>query len=227
MRTKATVYIVVVVLLNLFRLTTGQFIHIFEVQDENRAPKSDLFDPAQYKYVSPAQLQKQQEQNKLLQPKPSPTPASAGSKPRQPPTAAAVPELRSLTSPVSLANDVRVNEIATGPAAVRGRNENAYTLMGGNTPLPTTPLPPATPPPTTTQSVTFMQPISRILANITANEIPEQFEMELRKQIRMQQSENRYSRTQPLRVSAQNQRQYVVRIKGQMDTFLFPREGII
>ncbi|KAJ6215518.1 hypothetical protein RDWZM_010018 [Blomia tropicalis] len=50
-----------VLLLTIVNNINGQFIHIFEVQDENRAPKSDLFDPAQYKYVSPAQLQKQQD----------------------------------------------------------------------------------------------------------------------------------------------------------------------
>ncbi len=62
-------------------LVSSQFIHIFEVQDENRAPKSDLFDPAAYKYVSPAQLQKQQQANKLLQ-----AAAATAASPPPPPT---------------------------------------------------------------------------------------------------------------------------------------------
>lgn len=186
-----------------------QFIHIFEVQDENRAPKSDLFDPAQYKYVSPAQLQKQQEQNKLLQaPTPSVKPPTPNGSRYQ---TQLVPETRgpvnTSMSPVSLAHDVRLNEIASHvTSSPSRRSHNAYSMVpSGPTEAPTTSTP------ATTHSITYMQPISRILANISTNEIPEQFEMELRKQIRMQQSENRYSRTTPLRVSAQNQRQYVVR----------------
>ena len=191
-------------------LVQAQFIHIFEVQDENRAPKSDLFDPSSYKYVSPAQLQKQQEANKLVEtatasPTPRPTPPPTA-RPVQP-ASAPVPEYRATPPPAS-------NSYASDPI-----RSNAYSSHVAEQPRVhhSTPAPVPTQPPAASQPVTYMQPISRILANISANEIPAQSEMELRKQIRgQQQSEKRYSRTTtPLRVSAQNQRQYVVSLRIQ------------
>lgn len=200
----------------------AQFIHIFEVQDENRAPKSDLFDPSQYKYVSPAQLQKQQAANKLQQTqaapvtvKPAPSRQSVP-KPPPPPTVS-VPEMRRMSEPtpssVLYSTDARLNEISNGfssekPTGARSRHQNAYSTAEA-----------ASAPPSSQTPMTYMQPISRILSNISANEISGHIEAELRKQIRMHhqqqqpQSENRYSRgTTPLRVSAQNQRQYVVSV---------------
>jgi hypothetical protein len=47
----------IVGLLSVFTLTSSQFTYIFEVQDENRGPKSELFgDLSQYKFVPPSQL---------------------------------------------------------------------------------------------------------------------------------------------------------------------------
>lgn len=187
-------------------LVQAQFIHIFEV-DENRAPKTDRFDPSSYKYVSPAQLQKQQDANKRLEAAAAPsTPPPTTPRPRH--QSASVPEYRATQPPSTTAsrqsNDGRQSF---------SRADNAYNAhLAEQEGRQMTPLasPPPTQPPTT--PVTYMQPISRILAfNNSANEIPAQSEMELRKQIRgIAQSENRYSRTTPLRVSAQNQRQYVV-----------------
>ncbi|KAH9417980.1 hypothetical protein DERP_008234 [Dermatophagoides pteronyssinus] len=272
----------------------GQFIHIFEVQDENRAPKSDLFDPSQYKYVSPSQLQKQQEQNKLLQLQnqaasrqsstlSSQTQSSSSSSSSSPsstpysdilPTplpqsplirssiepiinnAPQVPELRRTTplkqSSVQYHNhnhnhhhhhqyqpqQHQSNRIRIG--SIPRSNQNAYSMANQNISINNQQQqqqhyhPSIITNSSLLPNITYMNSIRRLLQpNITAtvlpstvtqspittgNHIPEQYDSEIRKQLRMQQqqqqqhSENRYSRTQPLRVSAQNQRQYVVRV---------------
>ncbi|KAI2802665.1 hypothetical protein BLOT_010124 [Blomia tropicalis] len=228
-----------VLLLTIVNNINGQFIHIFEVQDENRAPKSDLFDPAQYKYVSPAQLQKQQDkltfnqsvgvsQQQSLKPRPISSSSSLAPAPTNRPL-------------VTIGSDYRT------PIPRSTSSHNSYSAGVTSAPVSR---PSQTPTATTT---TYMQPISRILANMTGNTLPTSpSEMELRKQIRLQHSppsssssssslsssasssplspyvnislsqssENRYSRltnnnlstTTPLRVSAQNQRPYVVRV---------------
>ncbi|UXI22287.1 hypothetical protein NH340_JMT08230 [Sarcoptes scabiei] len=269
-------------------IANGQFIHIFEIQDENRAPKSDLFDPSQYRYVSPSQLQKQQEQNKLLQTQlkqhqkqanktiltVSPLPTSATSSPSTTtslssstpssgplitfntvtPLSTNVPEIRRTTPlPLSVgvtntmmnssspsissaeAFEIRMNKLANGIDQLR--HSGSLT-----TNQPVTNNPPQSPSNSSmsnwmpenlgvTPSITLLmnsgtingnnntaniigstQPISRMFANMSINAIP--YENSPRKpgRLQQQQSENRYSRQQPLRLSAQNQRQYVVRV---------------
>jgi hypothetical protein len=50
-------FCLIVGLLSVFTLTSSQYTYIFEVQDENRGPKSELFgDLSQYKFVPPSQL---------------------------------------------------------------------------------------------------------------------------------------------------------------------------
>ncbi|RWS17283.1 mediator of RNA polymerase II transcription subunit 15-like protein [Dinothrombium tinctorium] len=49
--------ILILTTINFIPFVCGQYVFTYEVPDENRAPRSELFDPSKYKYVPPSQLQ--------------------------------------------------------------------------------------------------------------------------------------------------------------------------
>ena len=70
--------LVITALLSAVSLTSSQFTYIFEVQDENRAPKSELFgDLSQFKFVPPSQLPRNPVPRSPVpaQPQPAPQPS--------------------------------------------------------------------------------------------------------------------------------------------------------